>query len=48
MTAATAVPVKASAMRRLLNSMVFFWVLLLVISLGLAAVIYEVWLKGHV
>jgi len=25
-----------------------FWILLLTISLGAAAVVYEIWLKGHV
>ncbi len=35
-------------MKRLLNSMWTFWLLLLVISLGTAGVIFEVWLKGRV
>jgi hypothetical protein len=47
-TAPAASVAKVSAMQRLLNSMMFFWLLLLVVSFGLAAVIYEVWLKGHI
>lgn len=34
-------------MRWFLRSMLGYWVLLLSISLGAAAVIYEVWLKGR-
>ena len=34
--------------KRLLNSMWFFWMFLLAISLGIAAVIYLVWLRGTV
>jgi hypothetical protein len=35
-------------MKRLLNTMWIYWMLLLVVSIGLAAGIYEIWLKGHV
>ncbi len=35
-------------MNKLINSMWGYWAILLVISLGLAAVIYEVWLKGRI
>jgi hypothetical protein len=35
-------------MKWFINSMLGYWVLLLVISLGAAAIIYEVWLKGRV
>jgi hypothetical protein len=28
--------------------MLGFWILLLSISLGAAAIVYEIWLKGHV
>jgi hypothetical protein len=35
-------------MKRLLNSMWAFWFLLLVVSLGLATVVYYVWLKGNI
>jgi hypothetical protein len=35
-------------MKRLLDSMWGFWLLLLVISLGSAAAIYQVWLRGRV
>jgi hypothetical protein len=34
-------------MKRLLNSMWGFWLLLLAISLGTAALVYEIWLKGR-
>ena len=34
--------------KRLLNSMWAFWLMLLAGSLGLATVIYFVWLKGNV
>jgi hypothetical protein len=34
--------------KRLLNSMWFYWMFLLAISLGIAAVIYLVWLRGTV
>jgi hypothetical protein len=37
-----------SMVKRLLNSMWFFWMFLLAISLGIAAVIYLVWLRGTV
>lgn len=33
-------------MRWFWDSMIGYWVLLLVISLGIAAAIYEIWLKG--
>ena len=33
-------------MRWFIDSMIGYWVLLLAFSLGTAAVIYEVWLKG--
>jgi hypothetical protein len=33
-------------MKRILNSMFGYWMVLLAISLGLAAGIYEIWLKG--
>ena len=35
-------------MKKLINSMLGDWILLLVISLGTAAVIYEVWLRGRI
>lgn len=35
------------ALRWFVDSMVGYWVLLLAISLGTAAVIYEVWFKGR-
>lgn len=35
------------ALRWFVDSMLGYWVLLLVISLGAAAVIYEVWFKGR-
>jgi hypothetical protein len=31
-----------------INSMFGYWILLLLVSLGSAAVIYEVWLKGRI
>ena len=34
-------------MKRILNSMLGFWVVLLGISLGTASVIYELWLKDR-
>ena len=34
-------------MKWFVNSMLGYWVLLLAISLGAAAGIYEVWLKGR-
>lgn len=34
-------------MRWFVDSMLGYWILLLVISLGAAGVIYEVWLKGN-
>ncbi len=35
-------------LRWFVDSMLGYWVLLLIISLGSAAVIYEIWLKGRV
>ncbi len=35
------------ALRWCVNSMVGYWFLLLVLSLGAAALIYEVWLRGR-
>ena len=35
-------------MRWFIDSMIGYWVLLLAISLGVSAVIYEVWLKGNI
>ena len=35
-------------MKKLVNSMWGFWLLLLVVSLGSALGIYEIWLKGRV
>lgn len=35
-------------MRWFIDSMAGYWVLLLAISLGAAAVVYEVWLRGHI
>jgi hypothetical protein len=35
-------------MNWLINTMIGFWVLLLSISLGAAALIYEVWLRGNI
>lgn len=35
-------------MRWFINSMLGYWVLLLAFSLGTAAVIYEIWLKGNI
>ena len=29
------------------NSMIGYWISLLAISLGIAAIVYEVWLKGN-
>jgi hypothetical protein len=34
-------------MKRILNSMFGYWMLLLAISIGLAAGIYQIWLKGN-
>lgn len=34
-------------MKWFINNMFGYWILLLVISLGAAAVIYEIWLKGR-
>jgi hypothetical protein len=34
--------------KRLLNSMWFYWMFLLAISLGIAAAIYLIWLRGTV
>jgi hypothetical protein len=38
----------SSLVKRLLNSMWGFWLSLLAISFGVAAVIYWVWLRGSV
>lgn len=35
-------------MRWFIHSMVGYWILLLGISLGAAAFIYEVWLRGNI
>ena len=35
-------------MKWFVNSMLGYWILLLLFSLGAAALIYEVWLRGHV
>ncbi len=35
-------------MRWFIDSMIGYWILLLAISLGVAAVIYEVWLRGNI
>jgi len=35
-------------MKKLINSMWGYWLLLLVISLGIAAAIYEIWLRGRI
>jgi hypothetical protein len=35
-----------AAMKWFVNSMLGYWILLLVISLGAAGLIYSVWLKG--
>ncbi len=35
-------------MKWLVNTMWGYWILLLVISLGLAALTYEIWLKGKI
>jgi hypothetical protein len=34
-------------MKWFVNSMFGYWILLLVISLGSAAAIYEIWLRGN-
>jgi hypothetical protein len=39
---------KTGGLRWFIDSMVGFWFLLLVVSLGLAAAIYYVWLRGRV
>ncbi len=36
------------ALRWFVDSMLGYWILLLVISLGVAAGIYEIWLKGKI
>ena len=36
------------ALRWFVESMFGYWVLLLTVSLGVAAVIYEMWLKGKI
>ncbi len=35
-------------MKWLIDSMLGYWLLLLVVSLGAAAGIYEIWLKGRI
>ena len=35
-------------MRWFIDSMMGYWILLLAISLGAAAVVYEVWLRGNI
>ena len=35
-------------MKKLINSMWGYWLLLLTISLSVAAAIYEIWLKGNI
>ena len=35
-------------MKWFVNSMLGYWILLLLISLSSAAVIYEIWLKGSI
>jgi hypothetical protein len=35
-------------MRWFIDSMLGYWILLLAISLGAAAVVYEVWLRGNI
>jgi hypothetical protein len=35
-------------MRWFIDSMIGYWILLLAISLGAAAVVYEVWLRGNI
>jgi hypothetical protein len=44
MTTAT----QSSMVKRLLSSMWFYWMFLLGISFGIAAVIYWIWLRGTV
>ncbi len=39
---------RRSIMKKLINTMWGFWLLLLVFSLGVAAAIYEIWLKGRI
>ena len=36
------------ALRWFIDSMVGYWILLLAISLGAAAAIYEIWFKGRI
>jgi hypothetical protein len=35
-------------MRWFIDSMIGYWIMLLAISLGAAAVVYEVWLRGNI
>jgi hypothetical protein len=35
-------------MKWFINSMLGYWILLLAISLGAAALVYEIWLKGQI
>lgn len=41
-------PTQSSMVKRLLSSMWFYWMFLLGISLGIAAAIYLIWLRGTV
>ena len=34
-------------MKWIMNTMLGYWILLLVISMGAAALVYEIWLKGR-
>ncbi len=45
---AVTVSSESSLIKRMLNSMLVYWMFLLAISLGVAAVIYWVWLRGRV
>jgi hypothetical protein len=39
---------RVEPMKWMINSLLGYWILLLIISLGAAAVVYEVWLKGRI
>jgi hypothetical protein len=41
-------PMRKPTVIKLINNMWFYWMILLAISLGTAAVIYEIWLKGRI
>lgn len=45
---AVTVSSESSLVKRMLNSMLVYWMFLLAISLGVAAIIYWVWLRGRV